>query len=98
LSNSFVTPILTYIDFSYYFLIIRRKFVNVQNSSQRDLNALFENPQMDIALRYSYIFKTLLGALFFNTLFPLGGLIGLLGIFLTYIIDKVLLISLLKKN
>lgn len=88
LSNSFVTPILTMLDFSYLFLIIRRKFVS-DKYSQRELNQLFENPDMDIANRYSYIFKTLLQSFFFITLFPLGGLISLFGIFLSYIIEKV---------
>ena len=88
LSNSFVTPILQLVDFSYYFLIIRRKFVS-DKYTQRELNQLFENPEMDLAYRYSYIFKTVLQSFFFITLFPLGGLISFFGIVLSYLIEKV---------
>ena len=60
-----------------------------KNLTQRQLNALYENPQMDFAYRYSYIYKTILTSFFFITLFPLGALISLFGIFLCYVIEKV---------
>jgi hypothetical protein len=83
-----VTPILNLVDFSYFFLIIRRKFLS-DKYSQRELNQLYENPALDIAYRYSYIFKTILISFFFITLFPLGGLISLVGILFSYLIEKV---------
>lgn len=86
-----VTPIVTYFDFSYIFLLIKRKYAT-KKFTQRQLNSLFENPEMDIAYKFSYIFKTILASFFFITLFPLGGLISLFGIFLSYIIEKVSII------
>jgi len=89
-SNSLVTPILQLVDFSYFFLLIRRRFVS-DKLTQRELNNMFENPAMDIAYRYSYIFKTVLQSFFFITLLPIGGLISFFGICLSYLIEKVLI-------
>jgi hypothetical protein len=88
ITNSFVSPLLTYFDFSYFFLLISRKFAS-KNLTQRELNIMYENPSMDIAYKYSYIFKTILTSLFFVTLFPLGVLISLSGIMFSYLIEKV---------
>ncbi len=44
---------------------------------------------MNISFGYSYIFQMILTSVFFEALFPLGSIIGLIGIILYYIIDKV---------
>lgn len=62
------------------------------------MNLLFENPSMDMAYRYSYVYKTVLLTVFFVTLFPLCALISLVGMIFSYIIEKVKLINYFAQN
>jgi hypothetical protein len=56
--------------------------------TQKELNAIFEKPDMLISFKYSYIAKTLLMCLFYMPLFPAGTLISIIGVFFSYFIEK----------
>jgi hypothetical protein len=69
---------------------MKKKFAKGEkvDISQRELNALFENPSIDISFKYSYIAKTFLMSAFYIPLFPLGSVISLIGLILVYFIEK----------
>ena len=78
LSNSFLTPILWVFDIKYIYkkakicLIERKKNPDEEhNMTQRELNNLYQLPDMKISYKYSYIAKTLLLSLFYLTIFLL---------------------------
>ena len=56
--------------------------------TQKELNDLYEYPEMDIASKYSYISMTLLMTMFYLPIFPLGVAITLLGLILAYFLEK----------
>ena len=56
--------------------------------TQKELNELYEYPDMDIASKYSYISKTLLMTMFYLPIFPLGVLISLIGLIVAYFLEK----------
>ena len=95
LTNSFISPIIWAINISLIikkiriFLIERRQSPNSMHfKTQKELNELYEYPDMDIASKYSYIFMTLLMTMFYLPIFPLGVAISLLGFVLAYFIEK----------
>ena len=53
--------------------------------TQGELNEMFENPEMDICAKYSYISNAILIPLFYMSIFPLGMLFGFAGLLFTYI-------------
>jgi hypothetical protein len=56
--------------------------------SQRELNSLFVNPDLDFAFKFSYISKTILMTLFFIPIFPAGAFISFVGLIVAYYIDR----------
>lgn len=87
-ANSFITPLAEFFNPIYFLLLFKRKFLT-KGKTQRELNLMFENPKMNISLGYSHIFQTILTTVFFAALFPLGSIISLFGLLLTYAVDKV---------
>ena len=94
LTNSFVTPLLWTFDIGYFFkkikicLIERKKEPNLHhNMTQRELNELYQLPNMKISYKYSYIAKTLLLSLFYIPIFPLGLIISLIGFIFGYYLE-----------
>ena len=53
--------------------------------TQGELNEMFENPEMDICTKYSYICNAILIPLFYMSIFPLGMGFGFLGLLFAYI-------------
>ena len=102
LVNAFVTPIMWTINFGFFWkkiqiFFIERKIKNEENLSeeektfdknQKELNELYELPPMNVELKYSYIFKTLLMSFLYIPIFPLGVLISLVGFILGYWLEK----------
>lgn len=86
--NAFLTPLFEFFNPKYLLLLVKRRFFT-KGKTQRELNLIFENPPMNISLGYSHIFQTILITVFFAALFPLGAIISLFGIIITYIVDKV---------
>jgi hypothetical protein len=56
--------------------------------TQKELNKRFENPDMDLAYKYSYLVKTIAMCYFFLPIFPLGFIISFVGFIFGYFIEK----------
>ena len=95
LTNSFISPILWTVNIPLLikkvriFFIERKKVPNSMHfKTQKELNDLYEYPDMDIASKYSYIFMTILMTMFYLPIFPLGVPISLFGLVLAYFLEK----------
>ena len=95
LVNSFVTPIMWTMNFTYFLkkfriCMIERKSDadSKHNMTQRELNELYELPSMNISYKYSYLAKTLLMTFLYIPIFPLGIVISLVGFILGYFLEK----------
>ena len=91
LINSFLTPIMWTFDFK--FLLKKYNINKIEKNgnsdlTQRELNSLYEFPDMKISYKYSYIAKTLLLSFFYLPIFPFGVLISLLGFIFGYFLEK----------
>ena len=53
--------------------------------TQGELNEIFENPEMDICSKYSFISNAVLIPLFFMSIFPIGMIFGFFGLLFTFI-------------
>jgi len=95
LVNSFVTPIIWTINIPLIikkiriYFIERKKYPDLMHfRTQKELNDIYELPDMQIASKYSYIFKTVLMTMFYLPIFPFGVIISLLGLILSYFLEK----------
>ena len=95
LTNSFISPVVWTLNISLIikkiriYLIERKKVPDSMHfKTQKELNELYEYPDMDIASKYSYIYKTILMTMFYLPIFPLGVPISLLGLLLAYYLEK----------
>ena len=95
LVNSFVTPIIWTINIPLIikkiriYFIERKKYPDLMHfRTQKELNDIYELPDMQIASKYSYIFKTVLMTMFYLPIFPFGVVISLLGLILSYFLEK----------
>ena len=92
--NAIVTPLLW--TFNIPFLIKKFRIYLIEKQkepdeshhmTQRELNKLYELPDMKIAYKYSYLAKTLAMALFYFPIFPMGYLISFVGFILGYLLE-----------
>ena len=60
----------------------------MHHKTQKELNELYEYPDMDISVKYSYLSKTLFITMFYLPIFPFGVLISFLGLILAYFLEK----------
>ena len=100
LSNSFVTPIMWTMDFTFFLKKIIQCFIEkkkIHSCTQNELNQLYELPDMKIAYKYSYLGKTFLMTFLFIPIFPMGILISLMGIILSYFLEKYNFIYMYKR-
>ena len=95
LVNSFIKPIVWTINIPLIIKKIRiycieKKSIpdSMHYKTQKELNELYEYPDMDISSKYSYISKTLFMTMFYLPIFPLGVLISLIGFVLVYFLEK----------
>ena len=65
--------------------------------TQKELNDLYELPPMNIAIKYSYIAKTLLMSFLYIPIFPLGLIISFVGLLLGYWLEKFNFANMYKK-
>lgn len=65
--------------------LIRWRILKV---TQKQAHAAFENPEMDIAWKYSVIFKTIALAMFYFPLVPMGLFFSLIALAFQFIVDK----------
>jgi hypothetical protein len=105
LSNAFVSPMYSLSNIWYFLKKLNRsklekKFNDedtIPNKTQRELNELYENTDMYISFKYSYLTKTFLMTVFYLPLFPAGAFISIIGISLVYIVDKFNLLNTNKR-
>ena len=104
LLNSIYTPIRWSLDFSFFkkkiqiCLLERMKNPDDEHGrTQKELNDLYELPPMNIAIKYSYIAKTLLMAFLYIPIFPFGLIISFLGFALAYLLEKFNFCTIYKK-
>ena len=95
LTNSFLKPIIWTINIPLIIKKIRIFFIerkidpnSMHFKTQKELNDLYEYPDMDIASKYSYITMTLLMSMFYLPIFPFGVTFSLLGLILAYFLEK----------
>ena len=95
LVNSFVSPIMWTFNIGFYikkwriWSIESKKNPNMRhNMTQRELNELYEYVDIELAYKYSYIFKTLLMTFFYLPLFPLGIIFSMCGLILAFYLEK----------
>jgi hypothetical protein len=94
ITNIILPPLLFYIGPDFVLKMFKKakarlelKNVKYEKSTytQGELNEIFENPEMDICFKYSYISNIFLISLFYMSIFPIGMIFGLLGLILAYV-------------
>ncbi|CAG9329705.1 unnamed protein product [Blepharisma stoltei] len=96
--NACLAPIINFISPMYCLKVIRRFFVRRSmekgklKMSQGDANVLFEGPQIDLAVRYANVIKTLIVTFFYAPLIPIGIPISFFGITFEYLVTKYMLL------
>jgi hypothetical protein len=64
---------------------------------QKELNELFELPDMNISYKYSDVAQTILMTFFYMPIFPFGPIISTIGLILTYFCQKLYFITFYKR-
>ena len=101
LVNAFITPIMWTINFSFGLKKIKQCLIEKKdkiNYNQKELNEIYELQSMNIALKYSYIVKTLLMSFIYIPIFPMGLGISLLGFIFGYWLEKFNFSKMYKKS
>ena len=98
LINAIVTPTLWMLNVKFWFkkiriyCIERRKKNNPDkpphHMRQKDLNALYEYPDMELAKKLSYLMRTLSMCFFLFPVFPFGFILAFVGFIYAYWIEK----------
>ena len=91
LFNSFLTPIMWTINFKFVYKKFKQCIIEQKekiNLNQKELNELYELQSMNVAMKYSYLVKTLYMSFFFAPVFPLGFGISLFGFIFGYWLEK----------
>jgi hypothetical protein len=91
-----VRPIIWLINIEYRVKQYRRGKIKSQEwleahmpgTTQKELNKLFENPEVDFAYKFAILTKIVLMTLFYIPILPIGVIISICGLFLTYFIEK----------
>ena len=94
--NAIFTPLLWILNFSYWykklkiFCIERHKDLADKHHymTQKDLNELYEYPDMYLAYKLSYLVKTLSMCFFYYPIFPMGFIIAFVGFIFAYWVEK----------
>ena len=94
LVNAFITPIFWTVNIPYLFKKIRIYFLEKKQNpnqshymTQKQLNKLYEYPDMYISYKYAYLAKTTAMSLFYLPIFPMGFIISFLGFILGYFLE-----------
>jgi hypothetical protein len=91
-----LNPLMYFFSPFYVLKIIKRKLAfkeeNNINITQREANLLYENPPLDMAGRYANTNKLLFTSFFYVPILPAVAFIGFFGAFISYWVDKYLLL------
>ena len=94
ITNILLPPLLFYFGPDFAIKLYKRtkvrldlKNVKYEKSiyTQGELNEIFENPEMDICFKYSYITNIFLISLFYMSIFPIGMIFGFVALLFAYI-------------
>lgn len=76
----------------FYQWLVERKYKDpktpIDEYSQRELNAIYEGPDMGISCQYSTLSKQICMTFFYMPIFPLGTVITFVGVVLHYVVEK----------
>jgi len=96
ITNAFLTPALSYFDPMYFWKVHqRRKAIKLGENTkmtQKQANELFEEPELDLAVKNALLVKTMLMTAFFAPAVPFALIFGILGLVVAYWVDKYLLL------
>jgi hypothetical protein len=93
--NAFVTPLLWILNVPYWLKQLKICCIerhdnpdNYHYMTQKDLNELYEYPDMNLAYKLSYLVKTLSMCFFYYPIFPMGIIIAFIGFIFAYWVEK----------
>eukprot|EP00612_Vaucheria_litorea_P002943 CAMPEP_0171461546 /NCGR_PEP_ID=MMETSP0945-20130129/5949_1 /TAXON_ID=109269 /ORGANISM="Vaucheria litorea, Strain CCMP2940" /LENGTH=594 /DNA_ID=CAMNT_0011987911 /DNA_START=321 /DNA_END=2102 /DNA_ORIENTATION=+ len=94
ISDAFITPTLAALDISnnFYRMVLSRL-----STTQRMMNTYFLGSPWDLAERYTSMLKTVLVALFYACLYPMGLFFAAFCFIYTYVVDRYMLMRLWTK-
>ena len=93
ITNIFLPPLLFYFgpDLAIKFYKRTKARLELKNTkyekstyTQGELNEIFENPELDICFKYSYITNVFLISLFYMSIFPIGMIFGFVALIFAY--------------
>jgi len=96
LVNAIITPLLWILNFPYWYKKLRICCIRCKKDdpdkhhhmTQKELNDLFEYPDMNLAYKLSYLVKTLSMCFFYFPIFPGGFIIAFIGFVFAYWVEK----------
>jgi len=95
LVNAIITPLLWILNFPYWYKQIRICCIKCKknpekdhNMTQKELNELYEYPDMNLAYKLSYLVKTLAMCFFYFPIFPGGFILAFIGFIFAYWVEK----------
>ena len=93
--NAIITPLLWVLNFPYWFKKLKICCIERHDEpdkhhymTQKDLNELYEYPDMNLAYKLSYLVKTLSMCFFYYPIFPMGFIISFIGFIFAYWVEK----------
>lgn len=96
ISNAFLTPILNLFDPTYLLKLYKRKKAiklgEQSTMTQKEAHLLFEESEMDLAVKNALLVKTMLLTAFFAPVIPFSLIFAILGLIFNYWVDKYLLL------
>ena len=107
LSNIFLTPLLDFFDFGYFWRRLQQRFITSSleskgigtvTTNQRELNLLFEQPEVPFSKMYGNIIKTFFLSCFYFYILPIGPLLCLIYLLIQFWVDKYLILNRYKKH
>ena len=93
--NAIITPLLWVLNFPYWYKKLKICCIERNKNpddhhymTQKDLNELYEYPDMNLAYKLSYLVKTLSMCFFYFPIFPMGFIIAFIGFIFAYWVEK----------
>lgn len=96
--NAILSPIINFVSPMHQLKRLKRTCVRraskkgVLIMNQMDVNVLYEGPQIDLAVRYANVIKTLIVTFFYAPLIPIGLPISFFGLLFEYVVTKYMLL------
>lgn len=104
LGNLIISPLTNMFDPFYLWKLLRQAYARkklekdiLQHYTQKDLNTLYEPPEMCLYLRYCNIIRTFLVSVFFFEICPAGIIISLIYLIVQFWVDKVMVLRRYKR-